>query len=204
MSPIAVFQPETAQGKLKAEMMPMLPIGFHYSKIMWSGRSLGITLPPTVRDMPTAISQISMYSCTSPSPSVLILPISREIRAPKASFLVRSSSPIWRMISPRAGMGVVIQRACSDCMASTQSSKSFELPICTDAIGSLLCGLMLTCMGPRPSTHWPPRYTPGLVSPRPKVFKNGYCLSAVLVEKGRREKAVLLRNMSTRYFRSLK
>ena len=62
MSPIAVLAPGTDMGKLKAEMIPIEPIGFHYSKIMCSGRSLGIILPPIVRDMPTAMSQISMYS----------------------------------------------------------------------------------------------------------------------------------------------
>jgi hypothetical protein len=34
--------------------------------------------------MPTARSHMSMYSCTSPIPSVLILPISKEINAPKS------------------------------------------------------------------------------------------------------------------------
>jgi len=80
----AVFHPLTAQGKLKAEMMPTFPIGFHYSIIIWPGRSLGMTLPPIVRERPTAISHMSIYSYTSPSPSDLILPISSDIREPRA------------------------------------------------------------------------------------------------------------------------
>ena len=77
-----MFQPATATGKLKAVIIPMIPIGFHYSSIQWSGLSLGITFPEMVRDMPTAMSQMSMNSCTSPCPSDTIFPISREIIAP--------------------------------------------------------------------------------------------------------------------------
>ena len=118
MSPIDVFQPDTAQGKLNAEMIPTLPTGFHYSRIMCSGRSLGITFPAIVLDKPTAMSQISMYSCTSPSPSVLILPTSSEIRDPSAHFLALSSSPIYRMTSPRIGMGVLLHLLYSSFIAS--------------------------------------------------------------------------------------
>ena len=39
MSPIAVFQPYTAQGKLKAVIIPIDPIGFHCSIIMCPGLS---------------------------------------------------------------------------------------------------------------------------------------------------------------------
>ena len=62
ISPIAVFHPETAHGKLKAEMIPIDPIGFHYSTMLWFGLSLASVLPPIVLDMPHAMSQISMYS----------------------------------------------------------------------------------------------------------------------------------------------
>ena len=68
-------------------------------------RSDGMTCPLIVRDRPTARSHTSMNSCTSPTPSARILPISSEIRAPSASRFARSASPICRTISPRAGAG---------------------------------------------------------------------------------------------------
>lgn len=42
---IAKFQPNTALGKLKAEITATRPKGFHYSIIKCSGLSEGITFP---------------------------------------------------------------------------------------------------------------------------------------------------------------
>ena len=122
ISPIAVFQPATAQGKLKAEITPMFPIGFHYSIIMWPGLSLGKTLPPIILDIPTAMSQVSIYSYTSPSPSLLILPTSKASRDPRASFFSLSSFPIYLTMSPRIGIGRSIHLRFSSSIAATQSS----------------------------------------------------------------------------------
>jgi len=58
----ATFHPLTATGKLKAVITPTFPIGFHYSIIKCEGLSLGRTLPSMVLDIPTAMSQISIYS----------------------------------------------------------------------------------------------------------------------------------------------
>lgn len=50
----AKFQPKTAQGKLKAVMTPMIPIGFQTSYMLCSGLSLGITFPAMLLDKPQA------------------------------------------------------------------------------------------------------------------------------------------------------
>ena len=62
-----------------------------------------------MRDWPTAKSAMSIISCTSPSPSGLILPISSETRLPSSDLYLRSSSPIRRTASPRFGAGTVRQ-----------------------------------------------------------------------------------------------
>src|SRR5210317_2002786 len=65
----AVFQLQTATGKLKAEMIPTNPSGWYCSYIRCPGRSECIVKPCNCRDNPTAKSQISIISCTSPRPS---------------------------------------------------------------------------------------------------------------------------------------
>lgn len=59
---IAKFQPSTAQGKLNAVITPIRPRGFHCSIMKWLGRSEGKICPDIVRDMPHAMSQMSMNS----------------------------------------------------------------------------------------------------------------------------------------------
>ena len=110
----AMFQPATATGKLNAEITPTIPSGFHYSSIQCCGLSLGMTLPDIVLDIPTAISHISINSCTSPYPSDNIFPISKEITAANDSLFFLSSSPIYLTISPLYGAGSDIHRTCSD------------------------------------------------------------------------------------------
>lgn len=97
---IPKFQAYTAQGKLKAEITAISPKGFHYSIIKWLGLSEGITAPLIPLDIPQAMSKISIASYTSPKPSDLIFPISKEIIAPKASFFFLNSTPIYLTISP--------------------------------------------------------------------------------------------------------
>lgn len=71
---MALFQPQTAMGKLKADIIPTTPSGLYISMSAWPGLSEGKTEPPSIRDRPTAQSQMSTYSCTSPTPSGRILP----------------------------------------------------------------------------------------------------------------------------------
>ena len=101
----AVFQDHTATGKLKAEMTPMTPSGCHVSRMWWPGRSDAIVKPYSWRETPTAKSQISIISCTSPRPSCLIFPASNDTSMPKSSLCSRSTSPSRRINSPRLGAG---------------------------------------------------------------------------------------------------
>ncbi len=58
-----------------------------------------------MRDWPTAKSAMSIISCTSPSPSALILPISSDDQAAEVRLVPRSASPTSRTASPRLGAG---------------------------------------------------------------------------------------------------
>ena len=101
----AAFQDQTATGKLKAEMIAHGPSGCQVSVMRWPGRSEAMARPYNWRDRPTAKSQMSIISCTSPRPSETILPTSSVTSAPKASFAARNSSPSRRTSSPRRGAG---------------------------------------------------------------------------------------------------
>ena len=56
------FHPKTACGKLKAEITPTSPNGFHVSIIKCSLRSEGISYPLKVLDNPQAKSHMSIDS----------------------------------------------------------------------------------------------------------------------------------------------
>src|SRR5215469_1821254 len=101
----AAFHAQTATGKLKAEMTATGPAGCHCSIMRWPGRSDAMVRPYSWRERPTAKSQTSIISCTSPRPSCRIFPFSMVTRRPSASLLARSSSPRRRTSSPRFGAG---------------------------------------------------------------------------------------------------
>ena len=101
----AAFHDQTATGKLKAEMIAHGPNGCQVSVMRWPGRSEAMASPYNCRDRPTAKSQMSIISCTSPRPSETILPTSSVTSAPKASFEARNSSASSRTSSPRRGAG---------------------------------------------------------------------------------------------------
>ena len=101
----AAFQAHTATGKLKALMTPTTPIGCQVSIIRWPGRSEAIVRPYNCRDRPTAKSQMSIISCTSPRPSCTILPDSMVTRRASPDLCWRRSSPNTRTHSPRRGAG---------------------------------------------------------------------------------------------------
>ncbi|MCY1296511.1 hypothetical protein D9M70_459000 [compost metagenome] len=101
----AVFHDQTATGKLKAEMTPTTPSGCQVSIMRWPGRSVAIVRPYSWRERPTAKSQMSIISWTSPRPSEVILPASIETRRPRSALKARSSSPSRRISSPRFGAG---------------------------------------------------------------------------------------------------
>ena len=77
------------------------PSGCQVSIIRWPGRSWAMVRPYSWRDRPTAKSQMSIISCTSPRPSCRILP---DPGSPDGQrrLVARSSSPNRRTSSPGA------------------------------------------------------------------------------------------------------
>ncbi len=102
----AAFHDHTATGKLNAVMTATGPIGCHDSISRWPGRSLAIVRPCSWREMPTAKSQMSIISWTSPRPSERILPVSIDTSSPSSVLCSRRSSPSRRTVAPRTGPGV--------------------------------------------------------------------------------------------------
>ena len=105
----AVFHDQTATGKLKADITPTTPKGCQVSIMRWLGRSEAIVYPYNCRERPTAKSQISIISCTSPAPSEITLPTSIDTRRPRSALWLRNSSAQSRTNSPRCGAGTVRQ-----------------------------------------------------------------------------------------------
>ena len=101
----AAFQDHTAAGKLNAVMTPTTPSGCHVSISRWPGRSDGIVRPSSWRDNPTAKSQISMASCTSPRDSERIFPASIVTSSATSALCSPSSSPRRLTNAPRTGAG---------------------------------------------------------------------------------------------------
>src|ERR1051325_340688 len=83
-----------------AERMPLL----HHS-MLWPLRSDG--QPVSWRERPTAKSQISIISCTSPWPSATIFPASSVTSWPSSCLASRKALPSWRISSPRLGAGTL-------------------------------------------------------------------------------------------------
>src|SRR5574340_214919 len=134
----AAFQAQTATGKLNAVTTPTTPSGCHCSIIRCPGRSLAIVSPCSWRDRPTAKSQMSIISWTSPSPSLSILPTSSVTSAASAGLCARSSSANRRTSSPRRGAGMSRQR----------KNASRALPIAASAAAALISW---TCASTAPS-----------------------------------------------------
>ncbi len=124
----AAFHDHTATGKLNAVITAHGPIGCHVSISRWPGRSLAIVKPCNWRDKPTAKSQMSIISWTSPWPSERILPASIETSSPSASLCSRSSSPSRRTRLPRAGGGVTRHTWKASVARSTAASTSAAVP----------------------------------------------------------------------------
>src|SRR6187399_644072 len=82
---IIAFHDHTATGKLNAEITPTIPNGCHCSYMRCMFLSECIDRPYNCRDKPTAKSQISIISCTSPQPSWRLFPISYETSLPSVS-----------------------------------------------------------------------------------------------------------------------
>ncbi len=120
----AAFHDHTATGKLNALITPIGPIGCHVSLRRWSGRSEAIVNPCSWRDRPTARSQMSIISCTSPRPSERILPVSIDTSTARSCLCARSASPNTRMTSPRRGAGTDRHAAAASTERATAASRS--------------------------------------------------------------------------------
>ena len=127
----AAFQAHTATGKLKALITPTTPSGCHCSIMRWPGRSLAMVRPCNWRDRPTAKSQMSIISCTSPSPSLVTLPASSVTSAASVALWVRSSSPNRRTSSPRRGAGTDRQARKAVCAWAMADCTSAGVASCT-------------------------------------------------------------------------
>ena len=103
----AAFQAHTATGKLNAEITSVGPSGCQLSSIRCPGRSLAMVNPYNCRDSPTAKSQMSIISCTSPSASDNGLPHSMVTRRARSSLCTRKALPNCLTSSPRRGAGTL-------------------------------------------------------------------------------------------------
>ena len=153
----AAFQLQTATGKLNAVMMPTGPSGSQVSIIRCPGRSDAIVRPYSCRDSPTAKSQMSIISCTSPRPSWPILPASRVTSAPSASFSWRSSSASRRTSSPRRGAGTSRQTRNASTDRAIAASASASLVEWRFAITSPVMGVRTSRSPPLRSDESMPR-----------------------------------------------
>ncbi len=120
----AAFHAHTATGKLKAEITPHTPNGCQVSSMRCSGRSEAIVRPCSCRESPTAKSQMSIISCTSPRPSCASLPASSVTIRPSGSLASRKALPKRRTSSPRRGAGTSRQRRCAAAARATPAAKS--------------------------------------------------------------------------------
>lgn len=71
---------------------------------------------------------MSMNSCTSPMPSVLIFPISNETRAPSSSRLAEMATRICLNISPRRGAGTSAEHEDGDIMKDDTYCERAHMP----------------------------------------------------------------------------
>ena len=136
----AAFHAHTATGKLNAEMTSTGPSGCHCSIIRWPGRSLAMVRPCNCRERPTAKSQMSIISCTSPSPSDSGLPQSRVTRRARSCFCARKALPNKRTSSPRRGAGTLrhVRKAAFDFSTASLTSSTVAVvtvPIRLPSIG---------------------------------------------------------------------
>ncbi len=146
----AAFQAQTATGKLKAEMTPTTPSGCQVSIMRCCGRSVAMVSPCSWRDRPTAKSQMSIISCTSPRPSETILPASSVTSRPRSALAARSSSPSRRTSSPRRGAGTIRQARKAAWARSIRAAASVGETAASSATISPVSGERATRPSARP------------------------------------------------------
>ncbi len=120
-----MFQDHTAAGKLNAVIRPTTPSGCQVSISRWFGRSDGIVRPSSWRESPTAKSQISIVSCTSPRASEGIFPASIVTSSATSALCSVSSAPRRLTRAPRTGAGMArhsLNAALAAAMAASTSA----------------------------------------------------------------------------------
>src|SRR5437868_1339154 len=122
-----------------------------------------------MRDWPTAKSQISIISCTSPSPSAIIFPVSSVTSCPRSCLNSRKALPRRRTVSPRTGPGVVRHFKKASCAREIALSYSSAEAVRTLASFWPLIGEILSIFAP-PPRHSPSK-TPELSSVKPSFCK---------------------------------
>ena len=123
-SATAAFQDQTATGKLNAEMTATTPAGCQVSISRCPGRSDGMVRPSSWRDSPSAKSQMSIISWTSPRASERIFPTSTVTRSASASRCSSSSRPNRLTSEPRTGAGTERQVRKAAWVASIAAATS--------------------------------------------------------------------------------
>src|SRR5207248_7834896 len=127
-----------------------------------------------MRDWPTAKSQISIISCTSPLPSAIIFPVSSVTSCPRSCLNSRKALPRRRTVSPRTGPGVVRHFKKASCAREIALSYSSAEAVRTLASFCPLIGEILSIFAP-PPRHSPSK-TPALSLAKPS-FSNTDCIT---------------------------
>src|SRR5258706_305065 len=119
---------------------------------------------------------MSIISWISPWPSVAIFPASRVTSFPSGSFHLRSSSPIWRTISPRRGADTARQPSTAFAHAATVASYSARVACGTEPSFAPVAGSNESSVLP-PPPRTSPQITPGAGSATPSCFRTS-CIAA--------------------------
>jgi hypothetical protein len=85
---------------------------------------------------------MSIISCTSPSASLVILPVSADTMSASWLLAARSSSPIWRTSKPRRGAGTA--RHLTNAAAAAAIARSIS-----SGVVSSTCAIVSPVMGER-------------------------------------------------------
>src|SRR2546423_2033090 len=112
---------------------------------------------------------MSIISCTSPSPSAMILPDSRVTSWPRSDFNSRKAFPSWRTVSPRTGPGVTRHFSKASNARVIVSSYSASVALRTRAKSLPSIGENFSMTGPLPDHS--PLKTPGLSASIPSLFR---------------------------------
>src|SRR6201993_562456 len=129
-----------------------------------------------MRDWPTAKSQMSIISCTSPSPSAMIFPVSSVTSWPSSCFNSRNALPRRRTVSPRTGPGVTRHFRNASCAREIALLQSSAEAVRMLASRRPSMGEIFSIVAPPPRHS--PSNTPALSSVRPS-FSRGVFIDAL-------------------------